>query len=96
MTSTRELSDSDLLAVSERLFDENEIFKLGQKLRIKDYRIESALASSSRQSTNAAHKVLRLWLMAQDNRHSAYQILGKALVRCEMNIIARDILDYPP
>ena len=82
-----------LLEVSRRLVDKADIRRLGLKLQVAEFTIDAKLADES-QTTVAAHHVLKVWLNKQLNRETAYQTLGQALVDVQLNLIARQVMNY--
>ena len=45
--------------------------------------------------TAANHDILKDWLKRQNSREVAYVLMGKALIRADLNLIAWEVLNYP-
>ena len=82
-----------LLEVSQRLVDKTDVRRLGLQLQVKGFTIDAKLADES-QTTVAAHHMLKIWFNKQQDRETAYQILGQALVDVQLNLIARQVMNY--
>ena len=46
--------------------------------------------------TAANHDILSDWLNRQDSREEAYVLMGEALIRAGLKLIAWEVLNYPP
>ena len=46
--------------------------------------------------TAANQDILTDWLNRQDSREEAYNLMGEALIRAELKLIAREVLKYNP
>ena len=82
-----------LLDVSQRLVNETDVRRLGLQLKVPQYVIDSKV--NEYKIVDAAYHVLKFWFNNQRDRAIAYQVLGKALVDVQLNIIAGEVLDYP-
>ena len=47
-------------------------------------------------SKKANLEILEVWLKKQPSREAAYVTMGEALIAVRLNLIAREVLDYPP
>ena len=45
---------------------------------------------------NARFETLKYWRDNQESRGKAYVLLGEALIRAGLKLIAREVLNYPP
>ena len=78
--------------VSLRLVKEEQVRKLGLQLQVEEPDIQAKLEQNK--ITIAAYYVLKVWFDNQDNRETAYQVLGQALVDVKLKFIASDVLNY--
>ena len=46
--------------------------------------------------TAANHDILSDWLKRQNSREEAYILMGESLIKAELKLIAREVLNYPP
>ena len=46
--------------------------------------------------TAANHDILSDWLKRQNSREEAYLLMGEALIKAGLKLIAREVLNYPP
>ena len=83
-----------LFEVSERLDNKTDIKRLGLKLNVQTHVVNAALANEANSLTDAAHNILKDWFKRQNDRQSAYQVLGQALKASQLNMIANDVLEY--
>ena len=82
------LRDSDLLELSERVTNRQELMKLGVKvLKQPEHKIKSALYDHRDSINSAAHKVLSEWRVRQENRYKAYNILMSSLAQHNMSYL---------
>ena len=79
--------------VAQRLTNKSEIRILGYHLQVKNHLVDKALETNKSDITEAAFCVLKTWRKTM-GRDEAYQILGGALVKCELNTIAEKVLNY--
>ena len=70
--------------------------RLGLHLKIREDVINTTLYDHRDSITEAAYNLLRYWSHMQYNSEDAYTTLGRSLIDCELKMIAREILDYPP
>ena len=45
---------------------------------------------------NASYETLKCWRDNQESRDKAYVLMGEALIRAGLKLIAREVLNYPP
>ena len=90
----RGLRDEDILNISQRLHDRNELTELGMKLQVEEHAIEACFTNHSNDIRTAAHQILRIWRKSVDPSN-AYDILGQALLEAKQDNIAKEILGYP-
>ena len=80
--------------MSERLDNKTDIKRLGLKLNVQTHIINATLSNNANSLTDAAHNILKDWFKRQNDRKSAYQVLGQALKVSQLNMIANDVLEY--
>ena len=78
------LTDSDILELSRRITDAEELWSLGVKvLGLPEHEIRSAQTKYHPDINQTAHHLLTTWLRQQVDRQEAYTALLAALRRCE-------------
>ena len=71
--------------------------RLAAELDISPKQIITFLNLSTHGSmARANYDILKTWLNNQNSREEAYVMMGEALIRAGLNLIAREVLDYPP
>ena len=79
------LNDSDLLKLSERITNRDELMKLGvNDLKLPDCKIKSALYDHRDSINSAAYEVLSSWQLQHENRNDAHNILLSSLTQHNM------------
>ena len=79
------LRDSDLLELSERVTNRDELMKLGVKvLKLPEHKIKSALYDHRDSINAAAYEVLSEWMKGQPSRQKAHTTLMSALGQHDM------------
>ena len=68
------------------------------ELGLSNNEIAACLKNHGKSIEEAVHSMLTEWLIRQRNRHEAYVTMGMALCHKNvgLNIIAGEVLDYPP
>ena len=84
------------MEIAKRLTDKTKIYDLGTELGVRKYRIDTLFRNNPGDITSVSREVLDLWLQRQECRTKAYTVLGNALVKCELNMIAHEVLHNPP
>ena len=87
--------EKDILQIADRLTERREIFHLGVNLNMERHTINAMFTNHPHSITSVANEMLFTWLSRQVNRVEAYNNLGEALVRSNLNMIATEILDFP-
>ena len=90
----RELEDEDLVKLSKVL--PKYYGKLMTKLGLLNIEIDTCLTNHDRSIEEAVHSMLTQWLLRQRNRSEAYIAIGEALRDVGLNLIAGEVLDFPP
>ena len=89
-----ELTDANVVQLSERIADKNELLRLGEVvLKLPDHRIRSALTNNPRSIQSAAYDVLSIWVRQQTNRKTAYSELQNSLINNEMSYLAKELTE---
>ena len=79
------LDDTDILSISERITNDEELLKLGVRvLKWPDFKIKTALFDHKDSITVAAYQVLSEWHLKFEQPHEAYDILLSGLQRENM------------
>ena len=82
-----ELGDPDILHLSERITDRDELIKLGvDVLKLPDFKIKSALYDHRDSINSAAYAVLSEWRVQHQNRYQAYNTLMSSLAQHNMRL----------
>ena len=83
-----ELGDPDILHLSERITNRDELMKLGvDVLKMPHFKIKSALYDHRDSINSAAHKVLSEWRVQQENPYKAYNTLMSSLAQHNMSYL---------
>ena len=83
-----ELGDADIVHLSERITNRDELMKLGvDVLKLPDFKIKSAFYDHRDSINSAAHEVLSEWRVRQENRYKAYNILMTSLAQHNMSYL---------
>ena len=90
------LTERHIVKIADRLTHRPQIIRLGLDLEMNKHIIDAAFTNYPHSITSVADEILFTWFRLQGDRDKAYITLGDALVRSNLNMIARDILDYPP
>ena len=73
--------------------------KLTSELDIKPEEKDQIAAQHCTNDTdvqNGRFEILKCWSDNQENDEQAYVLMGEALIRAGLKLIAREILNYPP
>ena len=89
-----QLFDEYILQIARKLFEKAEILELGHQLGISSDIMDSTFVKYQNDLTEATRQILRVWLQRQHNLKDARLKLGRALVACGKNLMARTILHY--
>ena len=87
--------DRYILQISKKLIEKAEVLELGIRLGIDSGTIDLEFVKCQTDSTEATRHILHKWLQMQEGYEGARLSLGKALVTCKQNLIAKTILNYP-
>ena len=83
-----ELGDPDILHLSERITNRDELMKLGvDVLKLADSKIKSALYDHRDSINSAAYEVLSSWRVQQENRYQAFSVLMSSLAQHNMSYL---------
>ena len=91
-----QLFDENILQISRKLIEKAEILELGHRLGISSDTMDSTFVKYQNDLTEATRQILRVWLQRQQSFTDARLELGRALVDCRKNLMARTILNFPP
>ena len=94
----RPLRDDILERLSEELAADD-MKRLAPLLGVSQQEVKTRYAAhcTDRTAVTAAnHDILKDWLKRQNSREKAYDLMGKALIRAGLNLIAWEVLNYPP
>ena len=88
------MTDADISNISSRLLRQ-ELRRLALHLGVPSDEVTSSLNDNTKLA-DATNHVLTVWLHAQNDREAAYSEMGNALVEVNLNLIAREVLDFNP
>ena len=94
----RAMTDDVLEHLSRRL-SKNDMKRLAPELNISPEEVNTRYANdcTDRAAVTAAnHDILSDWLNRQDSREEAHILIGEALIRAGLKLIAREVLNYSP
>ena len=94
----RALSDDVIDELSCRL-SKDDMDRLAPELGISSEEVNKIFAKHcpEREPTQKANREIILkWRNRQNSREEAYHLLGEALIRGDLKLIAREVLKYPP
>ena len=93
----KELQNDQIKNLSQRLH-KDDMYRLAPKLNISIGTVDSTFAKYCTNTSEAINEILHSWLKRQNSREEAYMKLGEALIHPDvgLNLVAREILDYPP
>ena len=77
----------------------NDTERLAPELNISSEELEASFTNHCNDPAAvmaANFDILKNWLKKQSNRRKAYILMGEALIRAGLKLIAREVLDYPP
>ena len=83
-----------LLQISEKLTEKEDIRRLGLNLNLEHETIKTIFTNNPSSITTVANEVLHEWYRRQDNLDDFCQDLGEALIKSNLNMIAATVLDY--
>ena len=88
------LKDEHLVSLSQRITSEKELLELGVKgLKLEDFIIKSALYNH-KDIQSAVYDVLSSWVKQYESRGEAFGHLQTALKRCNMKLLADELLGW--
>ena len=88
---TVELTDENLLDLSEKIANARDLRILCAKLNFKDSFVVEGYTNSYRQISEAAYQLISGLLKTQDGRITAYNILCEALKSSGLNFLVNEI-----
>ena len=89
------LKDEHLVSLSQRITSEKEPLELGVKgLKLEDFIIKSALFNHKQDIQSAVYDVLSSWVKQYESREEAFGHLQTALKRCNMKLLADELLGW--
>ena len=84
------------MQISTKLIEKTEILELGIRLGISSDTMDITFVKYQNDLTEATRQILRVWLHRQHSLQDARVKLGRSLVGCGKNLMARTILNFPP
>ena len=83
-----------IVQLSQALTDKFKLVTLGVNLGIKLHEINSYFTNNKEDITMVAYNILCSWIRNEENRHTAWCNLGKALLEIGLTSIATGTLNY--